>query len=143
MSKTLLVWDGMAEYLAELRELPTACAGEAAKLVEAAVNGAEVDIKAAYPVRSGDLRDHVMTAPLVLGGLIVGSVVKNTSPIAIIFERGSEARHYITKNGVQHLTGRMPPGNVFVPRILQARRKLVEALKAAQVRRGATVTGDA
>ena len=139
-----LVWDGMAELIAEVKQLPEACTGEAAKIAEGVVNGVTLDIKAAYPWRTGNLRTKTTVSPLkVRGKFITGGVVKNTSPLAIIFENGTQARHYVTVNGVKHLTGRMPPGHVFWPRIAKARRALTQLLKDMVLRRGAvSVTGE-
>ena len=143
MAKNLLVWDGLAELRAEILALPETLTGEAAHLVEAAANAVTLDIKAAYPYRTGDLRKKVTISPLrVKGQYVAGAVVRNSSPLATIFENGTQARHYFTVNGVKHLTGKMPPGHVFVPRIVKARRKLLQQLKDMVTRHGAIVTGD-
>jgi len=143
MAKSLLVWDGLAELRAELQKLPEQLTGEAAHLIEAAANSAKVDIAAAYPWRTGNLRKKTTVAVLARKGLIVGAVVKNTSKLATVVENGSQARHYLTVNGVKHLTGKMPAQHVFVPRIVKARRKLTQDLKDMVARHGAVVTGDA
>ena len=137
MAKTMVVLEGLKELMAELQALPEACAGEAAKVIEGTANGAYVAIKGAYPSRSGDLRNGMRVSPVTKKGLIVGAEVKNVSKIAAVFDKGSEARHYLTTNGVTHLTGKMPPGKVFAPRIVHARRRLTEELKAMVVRHGA------
>lgn len=136
---SLVVWEGLKEQREELRQLPTSLAGEAAHLVEAAANSVAHEIKAAYPYRTGDLRAKVVVSTL-LGHdeLIVGEVVKNTSKLAMIFEYGTQARH--TALGANR--GSMPPGHVFVPRIVKARRQLTQDLKAMVARHGATVTGE-
>jgi len=143
MAKSLVVWDGLAELRAEILALPEACTGEAAKRIEGAANGAKVDIAGAYPWRTGDLRKKTTVTPVTRKGLIVGAVVKNTSKLASVVENGSQARHYFSINGVKHLTGKMPALHVFVPRILKARRRLIQELKDMVARHGAKVSGDA
>lgn len=142
MAKSLVVWDGLAELRAEILALPEACTGEAALKIEGAANGAKVDIAGAYPWRTGDTRKKTVVVPIARKGFIVGAVVKNTSKLASVIENGSQARHYFTVNGVNHLTGKMPALHVFVPRILKARRRLVQELKDMVARHGAVVTGE-
>lgn len=139
MAKGLVVWEGLEEYYAELRQLPKTLTGEAALLVRGAANAVAFDIKGAYPVRTGKLRDSVSVTPVVRGELITGAVVKNTAKHARIFELGTQARH--TSLGANR--GSMPPGRVFVPRIVKARRALTQELKDMVARHGAVVTGDA
>lgn len=136
-----VVWNGLDEYRAALAALPEACTGEAEKLVIGAANGAAVAIRSAYPVRTGNLRDNVRVQHIPAGGrLRAASIVKNTAKHAVIFEYGTQARH--TKLGANR--GSMPPGRVFLPRIMQARRRLIVELKDMVKRHGATqVVGDA
>ena len=73
-------------------------------------------------------------------GLVVGAEVKNVAPHANIFENGTQARH--TRIGANR--GSMPPGHVFVPRIVRARHRLTQELKDMVARTtGAQVSGDA
>jgi hypothetical protein len=137
MAKAFVVWDGLTELLAALKAMPETCAGEAAHLVDGAANGAYVDISGAYPIRTGNLRKGMRLQRVVKKGLEVGAEVKNVAPHANLFEIGTQARH--TKIGANR--GSMPPGHVFVPRILKARRRLTQDLKDMVVRTtGATVT---
>lgn len=139
MAKSLVVWDGLEELKAELKALPEACVGEAGHLIEGTVNGVYVDIKGAYPSRTGNLRNGMRLKSVQQQGLVVGASVANVAPHAIIFELGTQARH--TKLGANR--GSMPPGHVFVPRVVKARRRLTEDLKAMVVRHGAaSVTGE-
>ena len=143
MAKSFVIWGGLAEYQAQLAQMPEALTVEAGHAVEGAVNGAYVAITGAYPVRTGNLRKGMRLTPVRRKGFVVAADVKNIAPHAILFERGTQARHYFTVNGVKHLTGRMPPGNIFIPRILKARRALTQSLKEMLVRRwGATVVTD-
>lgn len=143
MAKSFVVWDGFDELVAELKALPEACAGEAAKKIEGTSNGAYVAIKGAYPSRSGDLRKGMQLKSVTKKDLVVGAEVKNVAKIAVVFDQGSEARHYYTHNGVKKLTGRMPAAKVFGPRIVKFRRALTEELKAMVLRHGAATVSEA
>jgi hypothetical protein len=140
-SRAVVAWHGLEEYRAELRELPTALVGEAAKLIQGEANAAFVAIKAAYPSHSGKLRAGMKVEHIAPGDrLKAGSTIKNTTKYAWVYDRGMQARH--TSKGWNR--GPMPAGNVFIPRIVRARRKIVELVKAMIARHGATrVTGDA
>ena len=134
-----IVWSGLDEFGAQLRVLPAAVTTEAGPIVL----GAATDAKAAmqYP---GDLGARVYVKTLPAGPFAAKVGIANPHPLANIFEDGTEARHYLTKKrGVTHLTGRMPPGHVFVPAVIRARRAMYEALKALLVQHGLTVSGDA
>jgi hypothetical protein len=74
---------------------------------------------------------------------VAKSTVKVHSPIAWLFDNGSQVRHYITKAGKRHLTGRMPAMHIFDRTAARARRRLNERLIAMLVRHGAKVTGNA
>jgi hypothetical protein len=139
MAKTFVVWDGMAELQAELQALPDDCANEAMHLVDGAANGAYVDIASAYPSRTGNLKKGMRIKRVEKKGLVVGAEVQNVAPHAVIFENGTQARH--TKLGANR--GSMPPGHVFVPRVVKARRRLTQELKDMVMQHGAVVTGDA
>lgn len=143
MAKSFAVWDGLKEYQAQLAQMPDELVVEAGREVEGAVNGAYVDIKGAYPSRTGNLKNGMRVQAVTQHGLIVAAVVKNIAPHAILFELGTQARHYFTVNGVKHLTGKMPPGHVFVPRILKARRQLTARLKDMLFRFGAAQVNEA
>jgi hypothetical protein len=136
-------FDGLAELRAALRSLPQDLAGEARHIVEGAANSAAADIGRAYARgRTGDLIKGVTVAHVEAGKYSAGAVVKNTSKLANIVEVGTVARHYFSKHGVKHLTGRRPAAHVFVPRVIRARRKMYDELKDMLVRNGLTVTGD-
>ncbi len=139
MSARFVFNQEFADLKATLKTLPTDLAGEASHIVEAAANAAAADIKEGYPVRTGNLRDHVYVSHQDKGRLIVGAVVKNTAKHAYIFENGTQARH--TDLGANR--GSMPPGHVFVPAVIKRRRLMNEQLRELAVRKGLTVTGDA
>ncbi len=138
MSGVSFTFDGLAELREELRRLPAELTGEAGHIIEAATNAATHEIKAGYPVRTGELRDHVEGSVVTSGFAVVGTV-RNTSPLAYIFENGTQARH--TALGADR--GVMPPGHVFIPAIARERRRMYEDLKDLLVRHGLEVSGDA
>jgi hypothetical protein len=134
---------GLDELREALRNLPDELTGEGSHIVEGNANGAAAQIKAGYKRRTGNLGDGVKVEPLGVGRFAAGVVVRNTAKHAVIFENGTQARHYYTINGVKHETGRMPPGHVFVPAVIRKRRQMYEQLKDLLVRNGLQVSGDA
>lgn len=142
MSNTRFVWTGMEEFKRALRALPNDLAGEAMRVVEASANGAGVEIRSAYGEHrvTGNLQDHV-EVEIQRTGLNVSAVVKATSRHAHLFEYGTETRHYVTRAGKTHVTGRMPGFFVFVPRMIRARRQMYEKIATILERAGLRVTG--
>ena len=115
--------------------------------MQAHANAAAARIKSAYG-------DHWITGELtqksrpstydLTTGVAASAVVTNTSRLAYIFENGTEARHYVTVNGQQHLTGKMPGFHVFIPVVMQERRNMYADIADRYcVANGLTVTGDA
>lgn len=134
---------GLADLIEQLRKLPEELGDEGAAIVEAAADKAEHEIYASYPAVTGDLRDH-LTQKVERTRFGVIATVKNTAKLAGIFENGTSARHYITKrNGVKHLTGRMPPAHVFIPTISRNRIAMYQALGKLLEAKGLEVSGDA
>lgn len=136
-----IVFDGMAELKAALRQLPEELRGEASNVVNATTNAAAVEIRTEYGKHrvSGRLQAGVVISHVNAGKYTAGAIVKNTAKIAGIFESGTQARH--THLGLNR--GSMPPGHVFVPVIVRRRRQMYETLKAMLVRKGFLVSGDA
>jgi hypothetical protein len=134
-----LVFDGLSELREQLRNLPSELTGEAANIVLGAANGAAAEIKGAYPVRTGRLRDGLVVTRADKGKFSAGAIVKNTAKHAAIFENGTQARH----NSLGANRGSMPPGHVFVPRMIRARRRMYERLSDLLRRKGLVVSGDA
>jgi hypothetical protein len=132
------VFEGLDELRAELRKLPSELTAEASNIVQGAANAAAADIKAAYPARTGNLRNHVYVTHQDKGKFSAGAIVKNTAPHAALFESGTQARH----NSLGANRGSMPPGHVFVPRIMKARRRMWTQLKDLLVRKGLSVSGE-
>jgi len=139
-------WRGLKELQEELRRLPEDCHMEAAKVVEAHVNAAYVTIARVYGrhVFTGTLLRRLTLSPLrVSGGMITGVVLRSGSPLASLFDRGTQVRHYITVNGKKHLTGRMPATHIFSRTVGFTKRRILEDLKNMLIRRGAVkVTGE-
>lgn len=134
-----VTWTGLDELRADLRNLPVELTEEASGIVIDSAMSAAQDIRTAYPKRTGNLANHVKaeaTAPSRFG---VRAVVKSTARHAHLFEYGTQARH--TELGVDR--GSMPPGNVFIPRMVKHRRAMYERLKAMLERHGLTVRGNA
>jgi bacteriophage HK97-gp10 putative tail-component len=113
-------FDGLAEQLAQWQQLAHDMAREAQPSVEDAGRQAVATIRAGYPKRTGDLRDHVTMIATQTGDR-VQVVVINTSPHAAVFERGSQARH--TKIGADR--GSMPANPLFTAELIRRRRELL------------------
>lgn len=128
--------EGLDELRAELRSLPSELATEASGIVIEAAQSAKAAIH--YPRRTGKLADGLKVETVSAGQYGAGAVLKNTSKLAHIFENGSQARH--TAIGANR--GSMPPGHVFVPAAIRARRSMYDRLRALLVRHGATVSGE-
>lgn len=138
MSVTLK-WDGLEAFKAELDKLPEDLTTDADPIVHTAADSAAEDIKAAYPVRTGNLRNHVYVSQRDKGKDTSVWMVKNTAKHAFIFENGTQARH--TSIGANR--GAMPPGHVFIPAVIKRRRQMYQRLKDLLARKGLVVTGDA
>jgi len=138
MANNRIKLDGFEELRAALTRLPAELTGDAKDIVFANAEEAAREIGAAYPRRTGDLKDHLSVTKIV-GQFSVRAVVKNTSKHALTFETGSQARH----NAIGANRGSMPPANVFYPTILRRRRTMYEVLKTMLVSKGLMVSGDA
>lgn len=137
MAGCRFVWPGLEELKAALRDLPSELAGEGGHLVEARGNAAVVTIKAGYPARTGDLRDHVEVEH-TQSAFGARSVIRNTSKHAEEFEFGTRARH--TSLGANR--GTMPANHLFTQTIMRERRGMYDDLRDLLVRHGLQVTGD-
>lgn len=133
-----LEWRGLDELKAALRELPAHLASEAQDIVFGAADAAAAEIVAAYPSRTGNLRKGVSVKRQTSVFSTTATVI-NKATHAFIFENGTQARH----NKIGANRGSMPPGHVFVPRVVRHRRAMYEGLKDLLEREGLMVTGDA
>lgn len=146
MSPNRVVWNGLAEYKAELKQLPTELTGEAAKVIEGEVKGAYVAISGVYGRHrhTGTLQKRLKIAPLkIKGNETTGLELKSGSPLAWLFDNGSQARHWASGKSTGRMWGRTPPTHIFAKTVGIAKRDIVRLLKAMVLRRGATsVTGE-
>ena len=112
-------WEGLAELVEQLRTLTTDLTTTATPDVEAAARAAMATIVAGYPRRTGDLKDH-MAVIMNHDNDRAKAVVINTSPHAVIYERGAQARH--TALGAYR--GSTPPHPIFSATMIRTRRTL-------------------
>jgi hypothetical protein len=146
MANPSMSWNGLSELKKILRSLPDDLAEEAGRVVVWNANAAAGDIRASYPRVSGNLQDGVVVE---VDNSFVGSrygaraIVKSKAPHAYIYEHGTEARHYFTQKGrgVRKAVGRMPAGNIFVPRVIKHRRRMMDELVEFLIRKGLMVRG--
>jgi hypothetical protein len=152
--KNRFVFNGLEELRKELRELPEKLAGEGGRLVESHGNAAVVTLKQFYGQHrhTGNLQDSVAAETRHRGShgstLVFLMIIKVHSPLAWLFDNGSQARHYITKQtGEKHETGAMwgntAPNHILVKTMTRARRALNKDLWALLERAGLSVTGHA
>ena len=132
-----LVWSGVDELQAELRALGDALARDGSAIVQAAGNGAFATIHGGYPRRTGDLKQG-LTVTHTRTAYGAKALLVNTSPHAIPFEVGTQARH--SKLGANR--GSMPPNHLFTRTMNSARRAMNTQHTALLERAGLTVTGD-
>lgn len=142
MSNNRIVFDGLTELREALRTLPADLTGEASHIVEAAANGAATDIKRDYQAKlkhegSGHLVAGVTVTHFESGRFSAGAIVKNTAKHAWMFENGTQARH--TAIGANR--GAMPPGHVFIPVAVRARKAMYTQLADLMTRHGLLVSG--
>jgi len=130
--------NGLAELRAALKALPPDLVREGSVIVQAQAEAAMREIAAAYPVRTGNLRDH-LRFDVSLDAVSATVRVRNTAKHAYIFERGTPPRRWA--NGKS--TGRMPVGRTFIPIAIQRRRIMLAALIDLVERAGLHVSGAA
>lgn len=138
MSNNRLVFEGLSELRAALRQLPTELAGEASGIVIGAAESAASLIVGSYPSRTAELRKGVKVTTESIGPYGAGAKVRNSGKLSSIFENGTQARH--TAIGANR--GSMPPGHVFVPIVIRERRKMYVKLRELLVRHGLSVSGE-
>jgi len=129
---------GLEELRAALKALPPAIVREAGVIVHAQAEAAAQEMRAAYPVHTGNLRNNVRVQ--LAGDAVSASArVRNTAKHAYIFESGTGPRHWARGKN----TGRMPAGRVFIPIAMQRRRIMLAALIDLVERFGLHVSGAA
>lgn len=130
-----------AEFIAELRKLPSDLKGEASGIVKGSANGAAAQVKANYKRgKTGDLIDGVVVEYADPGPFAAGAVVKSKAPHAWIYENGTQVRHN-ARGANRGAMPAAPPGRAFIPVMIKARRRMYEQLKGVLVRAGLQVTG--
>jgi hypothetical protein len=129
---------GLDELKAALQALPAELTGEASHIIEAAGNRAVLDLKRAYPVVTGTLRDRV-DVTFTSSGVSSKALVQSKAPHAHLFEYGTEARH----TGLGLNRGRMAPTHLFGKTMAKVRRDMYDGLIALLERHGLKVTGRA
>jgi hypothetical protein len=134
---------GLPELLEALRQLPEQLKMEAGAIIEGAAERAQAQIYQTYPKVTGNLR-RGLALERAESEFGVSIQLLNKAKHAYIYEIGTAARHYITKeNGVVHATGAMPAGNVFVPIVIRNRTAMYEALARLIEAHGLEVSVDA
>ena len=132
-------WIGLDEEYAQLATLPADLTTDTVPEVERIATNAEATIRAGYPVRTGNLRNG-LTVQIRQEPMAVKAVVINTSPDAVLYERGTQARH--TAIGANR--GSMPADPIFSATLIRARRTLYDtAVPDVLTEHGLTVTGRA
>jgi hypothetical protein len=135
---------GIQELKEALANLPVQLKGEATAIVLDSAHAAANDIRAQYPAGgTGNLRKGVKVVVKEIGPVGVAAQVRSGAPHAVLYEFGTEARHYITKAGRWHATGRMPGKPVFIPTLMRGRRLMYRKLATIIEAQGLKVkTGD-
>jgi hypothetical protein len=128
-------FDGLDELRAALKQLPAQLVSEATPIVHAHASAAAAQITAAYPYRTGALQGGV-SVTLRNDAVSASARVVSRAKHANIFEKGTGPRRW--RNGKN--TGRMPAGNVFIPRAIDNRRAMNDDLIAFVERLGFDVT---
>jgi len=147
MANNRMVFNGMDELREQLRNLPAELTTEASRIVEATANAAAVEVRTEYGKHNitGDLQSGVIVTHVDQGKYAAGAILKSSSPLAWLFDNGSQARHYFSQSGAKHSTGKMwgqiPPTHIFARTAGRARRLMMEKFIAMLERNGLRVTG--
>ena len=104
----------MGELREALRQLPAAVTSEAQVIVTEYTLKAAAEIIAAYPEKTGNLKNGVQVE-FQTAGYTARGIVRNRAPHAWIYENGTETTRYYHHNGTVASRGKMPPGHVFIP----------------------------
>lgn len=126
-----MVWHGLEEFRAQLRQVPKNCSGESARIIEGGVNGAFVTISTVYGKHryTGTLQDRLTITPMrQKGELTTGLVLKSGSPLAWIFDNGTQARHWKSGKSTGKMWARTPPTHIFLKTIIKTRREITDKL---------------
>lgn len=135
-------FDGLAEFRAQLRQLPRELTDEAQEIVHDAAERAKAMAERGYPEVTGNLKKglYVRVDKRVSASFGARAVLVNVAPHSHLYENGSAVRSF---NGWNR--GRMPqpPRHVFVPAAMRARREMYLRLRRLVEGKGFKVTGRA
>lgn len=134
---------GLEDLKAELRNLPANLTAEANEIVRDTAESAGDSVRARYSqhVVTGNLMRGVRVKKVAAGKHGVSYRVASTGFLSSIFEKGTEARHYITVNGKKKLVGKMPAFNIFGPIMARKRRAMWDELWTLLTKHGMKVSG--
>jgi len=135
--------EGLTELSDQLAALPAELQAKARSIVLLRANRALNRMRTAYPARTGDgdksLRNKLKVTSEE-STFSASAIVKDTSPLAAIFEFGTMARH----KALGASTGAMPAGRVFIRIAVEERRAMYEDdFRALLTEAGLTVEGSA
>lgn len=134
-----ITWTGLEEFKTWLATLPTRLVEGGQVEAEWAANAAKAEIYAAYPFRSGKMRDALRVLPTKRPTPYrVRVTLSNPSPLSHLIERGTEARH--TSLGIDR--GKMLPKHVFLPRLIRWRQRMYDADRVRLEAEGFKVSGE-
>jgi hypothetical protein len=138
MAEARLNLVGLTELREALKALPLELVREAGVIVHAQAEAAANEIRGAYPVHTGNLRNGVRVE--LFGDAVSATArVRNTAKHAYIFESGTGPRHWARGKN----TGTMPSGRIFIPIAIHRRRIMLAALIDLVERSGLHVSGAA
>ena len=131
-----IYFDGIEALKEAFLTLAPDLKGEATQVVLDSAQAAKNEIASAYPlgpegrfdngkpIKPGNLRRGVKVVVKEIGPYGVQAQVRSTAPHGWLFEHGSKARHYITKNGKRKDVGAMPSKPVLIPTMIRSRRAM-------------------
>jgi Bacteriophage HK97-gp10, putative tail-component len=135
--------EGLTELSDQLARLPAELQAKARTIVLLRANKALNRMRQAYPARTGDGNKSLRNKLKVTteeSTFSASAIVKNTSPLAALFEFGTQARH----KALGASTGAMPAGHVFIQIAVEERRAMYEDdFRALLEQAGLTVEGSA
>jgi hypothetical protein len=138
-----VVWSGLEELKAQLRNLPAELAAEASGIVTGRAERARQDIETSYPDVSGNLRKGLrLGSGTNVGRFGASTILKNTAKLAWLYDNGSQLRHWDSGKKTGAMWGKTTPPHTFVKIVIRQRRAMRQDLKALLERHGLVVTGD-
>jgi hypothetical protein len=120
---TTFQFTGLADLYEALRNLPEALADEANAILEDETKAAADEIIAKYPEVTGNLKGGVKWSIKTSPYGAIGRVVSG-APHAYIYETGTASR----QTDLGYDRGAMPGKHIFIPTMIEHRRKLEDAL---------------